>query len=372
MGVFDVLIVGAGPAGLATAIAAKKKGLSAVIVERGTVVNTILRFPTNMIFFTTPELLEIGGLPFVTPYDKPTRLEALRYYRRVVDTYELDIQMSEEVQGVTRAAEGADDNGHAYADGDGDAHVFVVTSRAKDGSLRERRARTVVLATGAFDLPNSVNVPGEELPHVSHYYDEAHAYYRKHVVIVGAQNSAADTALDLYRSGAKSVTLVHRGAELGRGIKYWVRPDIENRIKEGSVKARFNSRVVRITPDAVTIEPVNSGSGDGHAAGGAKARTEDLPADAVFLLTGYHADVKLFHAAGVEYGTDSYAPVYNESTFETNVPGMYVVGNATTGNQTGKIFIENGRFHGTHVVEVIADRLAARAGRRAAHASELG
>jgi thioredoxin reductase (NADPH) len=350
MSAFDVLIVGAGPAGLATAIAARKKGFSAVVVERGTVVNTILRFPVNMVFFTTPELLEIGGLPFVTPYDKPTRFEALRYYRRVVDTYDLDIQMSEEVQSVTRTS--ADDT-----------DLFVVTSRTKDGVERVRRARTVVLATGAFDLPNVIGVPGEDLPHVSHYYDEAHACYRKHVVIVGAQNSAADTALDLYRSGAKSVTIVHRGAELGRGIKYWVRPDIENRIKEGSVKARFHSRVVRITPEAVTIEPVDG------AAGG---QTEDLPADVVFLLTGYHADVKLFRATGVQFDAASYAPAYNETTFETNVPGLYVVGNATTGNQTGKIFIENGRFHGTHVVEVIADRLAARAERRAAHASELG
>lgn len=351
MSVFDVLIVGAGPAGLATAIAAKKKGLSAVLVERGTVVNTILRFPTNMVFFTTPELLEIGGLPFVTPYDKPTRLEALRYYRRVVDTYELDIHMSEEVQGVTR---------------DGDDELFIVASRTKDGTAHERQARTVVLATGAFDLPNVLNVPGEDLPHVSHYYDEAHPSYRKDVVIVGAQNSAADTALDLYRSGAKSVTIVHRGAELGRSIKYWVRPDIENRIKEGSVHARFHSRVVRITPKAVTIEALADGPGV------TKGETHDLPADVVYLLTGYHADVKLFQAAGVEFGKDSYAPVYNETTFETNVPGMYVVGNATTGNQTGKIFIENGRFHGTHVVEVIADRLAARTERRAAHASELG
>jgi thioredoxin reductase (NADPH) len=354
MSAFDVLIVGAGPAGLATAIAAKKKGFSAVLVERGTVVNTILRFPVNMVFFTTPELLEIGGLPFVTPYDKPTRFEALRYYRRVVDTYDLDIQMSEEVQSVTRTS--ADDTEH-----------FVVTSRTKDGVLRERRARTVVLATGAFDLPNVIGVPGEDLPHVSHYYDEAHACYRKNVVIVGAQNSAADTALDLYRSGAKSVTIVHRGTELGRGIKYWVRPDIENRIKEGSVKARFLSRVVRITPEFVTIEPVGERAGDG-----ASGRTEDLPADVVFLLTGYHADVKLFRETGVQFDEDSYAPAHDQTTFETNVPGMYVVGNATTGNQTGKIFIENGRFHGTHVVEVIADRLAARAERRAAHASELG
>jgi thioredoxin reductase (NADPH) len=345
---FDVLIVGAGPAGLATAIAAKKKGLSAVVIERGTVVNTILRFPTNMIFFTTPELLEIGGLPFVTPYDKPTRLEALRYYRRVVDTYDLDVQMSEEVQRVTPV------------NGDGDEPRFTVTSRAKDGSIRERQARTVVLATGAFDLPNICNVPGEDLPHVSHYYSEAHPYYRKNVVIVGAQNSAADTALDLYRSGAKSVTIVHRRAEMGASIKYWVRPDIENRIKEGSVKARFNARVVRITPDVVTIEQ------DGQPG------TEDLPADAVFLLTGYHADVTLFRATGVQYDPETYSPAYNESTFETNVPGLYVVGNATTGRQTGKIFIENGRFHGTHVVEVIEERLSARAGLHRATAVELG
>jgi thioredoxin reductase (NADPH) len=351
--VFDVLIVGAGPAGLATAIAAKKKGLSAVVIERGTVVNTILRFPTNMVFFTTPELLEIGGLPFVTPYDKPTRFEALRYYRRVVDTYELDIHMGEEVQRVTPL------NGDSPRNGDGDAR-FTIVSRANDGSPRERQARTVVLATGAFDLPNSCDVPGEELPHVSHYYSEAHPFYRKDVVIVGGQNSAADTALDLYRSGVKSVTIVHRRPELGASIKYWVKPDIENRIKEGSVKARFNARVIRIAPQAVTIEQ------DGRPG------TEDLPADAVFLLTGYHADVTLFRATGVQYDPETYSPVYDESTFETNVPGLYVVGNATTGRQTGKIFIENGRFHGTHVVEVIEERLSARAGLHRATAVELG
>lgn len=350
----DVLIVGAGPAGLATAIAAKKKGLSASIVERGVLVNTILRFPTNMVFFTTPELLEIGGLPFTTPHDKPTRFEALRYYRRVVDTYDLDIQMSREVTGVRWQA---DDAQHVVSTRD--LRPGANGSQNGDGDT-QLRARAVVLATGAFDEANVVGVPGEDLPHVSHYYTESHPFYRKNVVIIGGQNSAVEAALDLFRSGAKSVTLVHRQPALGASIKYWVKPDIENRIKEGSIHARMNARVARITPDAVVIEH------DG--------RTEALPADGVFLLTGYHSDVRLFAAAGVAFDPATYAPAIDEQTYETNVPAIYVVGNATTGRQSGKIFIENGRFHGTHVIDVIADRLAVRAGLlpHGATAIELG
>lgn len=358
----DVLIVGAGPAGLATAIAAKKKGLSASIVERGVLVNTILRFPTNMVFFTTPELLEIGGLPFTTPHEKPTRFEALRYYRRVVDTYDLDIQMGQEVVRVERPAGTAHDGAAPGGDAPGgDAHHVVTVRDVRPGAsgTRELRARAVVLATGAFDEANVMGVPGEELPHVSHYYTESHPFYRKNVVIIGGQNSAVEAALDLFRSGVKRVTLVHRQPVLGASIKYWVKPDIENRIKEGSIHARMNARVVRISHESVLIEQ--------------EGRTEELPADGVFLLTGYHSDVRLFEAAGVTFDATTYAPSIDEQTYETNVPGLYVVGNATTGRQSGKIFIENGRFHGTHVIEVIADRLAAaRAGLHGATASELG
>src|SRR5262249_14231427 len=233
---FDVLIIGAGPAGLAAAIAAKKQGLRALVIEKGALVNSLLHYPTEMVFFTTPELLEIGGLPFVSPHEKPTRQEALRYYRRVTDTFGLDIVFDEPVTKISR---------------NGDA-LFTLESRPKHAPAGTRTARAVVLPTGAYDVPNLMGIPGEDLPHVSHYYREPHPFYRRRVVIVGGKNSAADAALDLYRSGAH-VLLVHRGAALGDGIKYWVKPDIENRIKEGSVRALFSTRVVEITPTEVVL-----------------------------------------------------------------------------------------------------------------------
>jgi thioredoxin reductase (NADPH) len=329
MSVRDVLIVGAGPSGLAAAIAARQHGLDALVVEKGVLVNAIYRFPVYMVFFTTPELLEIGGLPLVTPFDKPTRLEALRYYRRVVDTYGLPIADHEEVLEIEREAQG----GSAGA-------LFAVTTRTA-GSTRVRHARAVVLAIGYYDRPNLLGVPGEDLPHVSHYYEEAHPFYRRRVVIVGGRNSAAEAALDLFRAGAR-VTLVHRQAALGDSIKYWVRPDIENRIKEGSIAARFESRVVEIRPTAVVIER------DG-------AR-EELPAEAVLLLTGYHADVELMTRAGITCDPETLAPALDPDTFETNVPNLFVAGGAIAGRQTGNIFIENGRFHGERIIKVLAER----------------
>src|SRR6185369_2171399 len=233
MSVRDVLIVGAGPSGLATAIAAKQHGLDYVLVEKGVLVNSIFNFPMHMVFFTTPELLEIGGLPLVTPYDKPTRLEALRYYRRVVDTYDLQMSFHEKVTSIER-----ENDGH-----------FIVETESDRGTTRVRQARAVVLAIGYYDLPNYLGVPGENLPHVFHYYSEAHQYYRQRVV-VGGKNSAAEASLELFRAGVH-VTLVHRRAALGDSIKYWVRPYIDNRIKEGSIAARFESRVVEIRPTEV-------------------------------------------------------------------------------------------------------------------------
>ena len=329
---YDLVIVGAGPAGLAASIAARQHGLAHVVLEKGTVVNTILHFPINMVFFTTPELLEIGGLPFVTPYDKPTRAEALRYYRRVVDTYDLPISMGETVLGVDRRNDGAG--------------LFVRTRSTKAGE-RALETRTVVIATGAYDLPNRMGVEGEDLPHVSHYYTEAHPFYRKRVVIIGGANSAADAALELYRGGVH-VTIVHRQADWARGLKYWVRPDLENRVKEGAIAARMETTVTRITPDGVVI-----------ASHGVE---ETLPADAVFVLTGYHSDTTLLASAGVAFDPIELAPQFDPETFETNVPGIYVIGNVTTGRQTGKIFIENGRFHGKRAVDVIAERLRTPAG----------
>jgi thioredoxin reductase (NADPH) len=326
MSVRDVLIVGAGPVGLATAIAAKQQGLDYVVLEKGVLVNSIFRFPVNMIFFTTPDLLEIGGLPLVSPFEKPTRLEALRYYRRVVDAFQLQIAYEEEVLSV-EPEEG----------------MFAVTTRSARGVRRVRHARAVVLAIGYYDLPNMLNVPGEDLPHVSHYYTEAHAYYRKRVVVVGGRNSAAETSLELFRGGAH-VTLVHRNATLGDSIKYWVRPDIENRIKEGSIAARFGASVVEIRPTEVVIER------DG-------AR-EEIPADGVFLLTGYHPDAELMTRAGVRCDPETLAPALNPETFETNVPNLFLAGGCVAGRNTHNIFIENGRFHGEKIIRVLADRLA--------------
>ena len=325
MAVRDVLIVGAGPSGLATAIAAKRQGLDYVIVEKAVLVNSIFNFPMHMVFFTTPELLEIGGLPLTTPYDKPTRLEALRYYRRVVDTYDLQISYHEAVVAIDR----------------GDDGVFAVMTTHR-GVTRERHARAVVLAIGYYDLPNYLGVPGEDLPHVSHYYTDAHPYYRQRVVVVGGKNSAAEASLELFRAGVH-VTLVHRHATLGESIKYWVRPDIENRLKEGSIAARFESTVVAITPTAVIID---------H-----KGTREEIPAEGVFLLTGYHPDVDLMRRAGIECHPETLAPALNPETYETNVPNLFIAGGAIAGRQTGNIFIENGRFHGERIINVVVERL---------------
>src|SRR5215204_3307330 len=326
MPVRDLIIVGAGPSGLATAIAAKRQGLDYLIVEKGVLVNSIFNFPMHMVFFTTPELLEIGGLPLITPYDKPTRLEALRYYRRVVDTYDIQVCYQEAVTAIER-----DDGG-----------VFAVTTTRR-GVTRERQARAVVLAIGYYDLPNYLGVPGVVLPHVSHYYTDAHPYYRQRVVVVGGKNSAAEASLELFRAGVH-VTLVHRHATLGDSIKYWVRPDIENRIKEGSIAARFEAHVVEIRPTEVVIEQ-----------GGTR---EALPAEGVFLLTGYHPDVDLMTRAGIRCDPVTLVPEMNAETFETNVPNLFLAGGCVAGRNTGSIFIENGRFHGEKIINVVAERLA--------------
>src|SRR5438552_11655757 len=268
MPVRDLIIVGAGPSGLSAAIAAKRRGLDYQVIEQGVLVNSIYRFPPQMVFFTTPELLEIGGLPFVSPYDKPTRVEALRYYRRVVETFDLQLTFDEKVVSIEREAEGE----------------FAVETGSSKGVRRVRHARHLVLAIGYYDHPNRLNVPGEDLPHVHHYYSEAHPFYRQRVVVVGGGNSAAEWSLELYRAGAH-VTMVHRRPELKHTIKYWVRPDIENRIKEGSVAARFNTCLTEIRPTTVVVR-----GPDG---------VEELPAEAVFLLTGYRADVDLMMRAGV-------------------------------------------------------------------------
>jgi len=330
MKVHDVLIIGAGPAGLATAIAAKEQHLDYVVLEKGVLVNSVFRFPVNMVFFTTPELIEIGNLPLVSPFDKPTRLEALRYYRRVVDTLGIDVCLGEEVLSVAR-------------DPSLDSEVFAVDTRSNRAVRRVRHARAVVFAIGYYDHPNILGVPGEDLPHVHHYYDEAHAHYRQHVVVVGGRNSAAETALELFRAGVH-VTLVHRQATLADSIKYWVRPDIENRIAEGSIPARFETRIVEIRPTTVVVEK--------HGV------RDELPADAVYLMTGYHTDMSLLTEAGIAIDPETYLPAYDPQTFETNVPNLFVAGGTISGKNTAPIFIENGRFHGDAIVKVLAGRAA--------------
>jgi thioredoxin reductase (NADPH) len=335
MSVRDLIIVGAGPSGLSAAIAAKQSGLDYQVLEQGVLVNSIYRFPPQMVFFTTPELLEIGGLPFMSPFEKPTRAEALNYYRKVVDKYDLRIAYEETVGSITRE----------IADGDSgpgrEPAVFAIETTSSRGVRRVRHARQVVLAIGYFDHPVMLGVPGEGLPHVRHYYSEPHAYYRQRVVVVGGANSAAEASLEMYRAGAH-VTLVHRNTELKSTIKYWVRPDIENRIKEGSIGARFGTRVCEIRPASMVISgPVG---------------VEEIPADAVLLLTGYRADQDLMARAGITFGPRN-APTFNPETFETNVPGLFIAGGAMAGDDTGTVFIENGRFHGERIVEVIARRI---------------
>ncbi len=347
MSLRDVLIIGGGPSGLATAIAAKQLGLDYLVLEKGTLVEAIYRFPTNMVFFTTPELLEIGGIPLTTPYEKPTRLEALRYYRRVVDAYQLQIAMHEEVLTVER-----EDCASSPGSGHDEAQPFVVESRSNRGVRRASRARAVVLAMGYYGGPNRLDVPGEDLPHVRHYYDEAHPYYRQRVVIVGGKNSACEAALELYRSGAQ-VTLVHRGPALGDSVKYWVRPDIDNRITEGAITAYFNTRVVEIRPTDLVLASSSSGAPT-------QAAPATLPADAVLLLTGYHADRDFMRRAGIEVDEETWTPCHDPETFETNVRNLFVIGGQLAGKRTGLIFIENGRFHGEQVARVLAERFEPR------------
>ena len=330
MRVHDVIIVGAGPAGLAAAIAAKKLGLDSRVLDKGVVVNSLFHFPAQMVFFTTPELLEIGGLPFTTAHEKPTRDEALRYYRKVVDAFDLALDLGQTVTELRQDRVDGEDG-------------FRVVTRNREGDEQTWQSRTVVLATGTYDHPNILGIPGEDRPQVSHYYTEPHEFYRKDVVIVGGKNSAAEAALDLYRAGAR-VTLVHRRAELGANIKYWVRPDIENRIKEGSVAARFDTHVVEIRATDIVVEAAGS--------------REALPADAVFLLTGYLADLGFLRACGVEVAAESNIPHHDPETFETNVPGLYLAGSVVAGANRGEVFIENGRFHGQVVIDHIGARLS--------------
>src|SRR5437867_3816659 len=324
---FDAVIVGGGPSGLAAAIEGKRYGLRYVVLEKGGITNSILHFPTQMIFFTTPELLEIGGMPLVSEREKPTRNEALKYYRRVVGALHLNVHQYEEV----REARGREAR-------EKDSQRFLVVTPAG-----EYEAKNVVLSIGYYDNPNLIGVPGEDLPHVSHYYTEPYAFYDRDVVVVGGKNSAAEAALDLFRGGAR-VTLVHRGSEMGSTVKYWVRPDIENRFKVREIAAFFNARVVEINAASVQILQAET--------------IRSIPAQQVFLLTGYHSSTTLFQQLGVRFDPNTLRPEFDPQTFETNVPGVYLAGSVVGGRQNAEVFIENGRFHGELVVRAIADQVS--------------
>jgi len=323
---FDIVIIGGGPTGLACAIEAQRAGFSCLVIEKGCVVNSLYNYPTQLVFFTTPELLEIGDLPFVCEREKPVRIEALKYYRRVVDAYHLRVNQYEKVLRV------------AGADGD----FLVETELTTTGEKRSYRARKLIVAIGYYDYPNLLGIPGEDLPKVSHYYKDAHPFYDREVAIIGGANSAAITALDLYRHGAK-VTMIHRGDQLRRTIKYWILPDIENRIANGEVKAYFQTVVAEIKPATIRLRNL------------ATNEESELPNDFVFALTGYHTDNDFLRELGIEIDLETMKPAFNPETMESNVSGIYLAGVVTAGRETGKIFIENGRFHGEQIISSLRD-----------------
>ncbi|GAC1427787.1 MAG: YpdA family putative bacillithiol disulfide reductase [Acidobacteriaceae bacterium] len=318
----DLLVIGAGPTGLACAIDAQRAGFSVVLVDKGCLCNSLFHYPAHMTFFTTPELLEIGDMPFSSPNQKPTRSEALEYYRKVAEHYALDIRQYQNVGRV----EGADGS-------------FAVHTKDQFGRNTTHYARKLVVATGYYDLPNYLNLPGEELPKVKHYYHEPHPFFGLDVLVIGGKNSAAIAALDLWRHGAR-VTLVHRGPEMHRHVKYWILPDINNRIKNGEVRAFFNSTVQNIAEDDVTLATPEG--------------PVTLPNHFVFALTGYHPDFAFIESLGVTLDpANARCPVCDPATLESNVPGIYLAGVIVAGERTNEIFIENGRFHG----KLIADHL---------------
>ncbi len=334
----DVLVIGAGPTGLACAIDAQNEDLDVVLVDKGCLTNSLYHYPANMTFFTTPELLEIGNIPFPSTNQKPTRGEALEYYRKVSQHYRLNVRQYERVQQVTGA--------------DGD---FTVHTLDRFDRPQRIRTRKIIVSTGYYDLPNHLGIPGEDSPKVAHYYNEPHPFFGQEVVVIGGKNSAAIAALELWRHGAR-VTLVHRGAELHRHIKYWIKPDIENRIKNGEIKAFFNTTVVNIAEDTVTLR---TPEGD-----------KIIANNFVFALTGYHPDFSFIESLGIKLDpNNARCPICKPATLESNVPGMYVAGVVVAGERTNEIFIENGRFHGAVIAADLAEKLGK--GHREAPAAPL-
>lgn len=320
----DLLIVGAGPCGLAAAISAQRAGLTTLVLDASAVVSTITQYPYYVRFFSTSEKLSLGGMPFVVATEKPSRRDALAYYRAIVRQFALDVRQYERVTRVERASDG-----------------FIVHSQSLEGEASLTRARSVCVATGYFGSPNHLGVPGEDLPHVAHVYREGHPAFEQHVVVVGGGNSAAEAALDLWRSGAH-VTLVHFGPTFDKKIKPWVLPDLQNRMKEGAIAARWNSRVTSIEPGVVTIRGEH---GD-----------ERLPARFVYVMTGFAPNTELLRDAGVPIDPTTGVPAHDPDTLETTVPGLFIAGVVVAGYDANKVFIENGRFHGDRIVARLLGR----------------
>jgi len=313
----DVLVIGAGPTGLACAIEVQKIGLKVIVVDKGCLVNSLFHYPANMVFFTTPELLEIGDIPFTTAQQKPTREEALEYYRKVAEHYKVDLRQYEWVKTVM-----------------GEDKDFTITATDRAGRPHDYRTKKVIVSTGYYDLANKLGIPGEELPKVSHYYGEPHPYYDTDVLVIGGKNSAAIAALDLWRHGAR-VTLVHREPQLHHHVKYWIKPDLENRIKNEEIEAYFNSWVQEIGIDHVVV---NTPRGPVR-----------LKNDFVLALIGYHPDYDFLRSMGIELSDEQCRPVCDPVSLESNVKGIYVAGVIVAGSRTNEIFIENGRFHGQQI-----------------------
>jgi thioredoxin reductase (NADPH) len=318
----DVVVIGAGPTGLACGIELKKRDVKAVVIDKGCVVNSIYHYPTNMVFFTTPELLEIGDIPMTSLNEKPGRTEALKYYRRVAEHYKLDIRQYEPVHSIK-----------------GEDGAFQIKTIDRHDCPHVYKAKKVIIATGYYDIPNLLNVPGEDMPKVLHYYKEPHPYFNHDVAVIGAKNSAAIAALELYWTGAR-VTLIHRGGEISRSVKYWIKPNIENRIKNGEIRAFFHTKVTEIRRDCVLLS-----TPEGEVS---------LKNDFVFALTGYSPDTEFLGQAGIRFDPHSRRPRTNPETLESDRAGIYLAGVIVAGIHTNEIFIENGRFHGKQIAQAIA------------------
>ena len=323
---FDTLVVGAGPTGLACGIELQNRGVKTVLIEKGCVVNSIYHYPTNMTFFTTPELLEIGNIPMTSLNDKPNRTEALKYYRKVAAHFNLDVRQYEKVDRIA-----------------GEDNRFEVFTTDRLGCGHTYHVRKIVLATGYYDVANRLNVPGEELEKCLHYYKEPHPYYNHDVAVIGAKNSAAIAALELYWTGAR-VTLIHRGAAISSKVKYWIKPNIENRIKNDEIHGLFHSQVIEILPNSIRVATPEG--------------ERELKNDFVFALIGYQPDLAFLNATGITLDSHSQRPRTDPETLESERAGVYLAGVIVAGMHTNEIFIENGRFHGALIAQSIAAKLA--------------